>query len=48
MLDSQLKVATRTETALEVKNLRVVFNTYAGVLKALDGIGLTVYKAEVL
>ncbi|MDG7001430.1 MAG: ABC transporter ATP-binding protein [Nitrososphaerota archaeon] len=34
--------------ALEVKDLRVVFKTYAGVVKALDGIDLTVYKGEVL
>ena len=38
----------RNEPALEVKGLRVVFNTYAGVVKALDGIDLTVYKGEVL
>ena len=38
----------RNEPALEVRGLRVVFNTYAGVVKALDGIDLTVYKGEVL
>lgn len=36
------------EPALQVNGLRVVFNTYAGVVKALDGIDLTVYKGEVL
>ena len=33
---------------LRVSNLRVSFNTYAGEVKALDGIGLTVRKGEVL
>ena len=47
MLDSQTQVG-KSETALEVKGLRVVFNTYAGVVKALDGIDLSVYKGEVL
>ena len=47
MLDSQTQLAHR-EPSLEVKDLRVVFNTYAGVVKALDGINLTVYSGEVL
>ncbi len=46
-MDSQ-KQLTRRETALEVKNLKVVFHTYAGVVKALDGIDLTVYRGEVM
>ena len=33
---------------LKVSNLRVSFNTYAGEVKALDGIELTVGKGEVL
>ncbi|MDG7007757.1 MAG: ABC transporter ATP-binding protein [Nitrososphaerota archaeon] len=33
---------------LRVSNLRVSFNTYAGEVKALDGIELTVRKGEVL
>jgi peptide/nickel transport system ATP-binding protein len=33
---------------LKVSNLRVSFNTYAGEVKALDGVGLTVRKGEVL
>ncbi len=36
------------QPALEVKDLRVVFKTYAGTVKALDGINLKVYKGEVL
>ncbi len=46
-MDSQEQVKD-SEPALEVKNLRVVFKTYAGVVKALDGIDLTVHKGEVL
>jgi peptide/nickel transport system ATP-binding protein len=33
---------------LKVSDLRVSFNTYAGEVKALDGVGLTVRKGEVL
>ena len=33
---------------LRVSNLRVNFNTYAGAVKALDGVDLTVRKGEVL
>src|SRR5271165_2951470 len=47
MLDSQTEL-TRREPSLQVKDLRVIFNTYAGVVKALDGIDLTVYSREVL
>jgi ABC-type dipeptide/oligopeptide/nickel transport system ATPase component len=34
------------EVLLEVRDLRVNFYTYAGVVKALDGIGFNVYKGE--
>jgi peptide/nickel transport system ATP-binding protein len=34
------------EVLLEVRDLRVNFYTYAGVVKALDGIGFEVYKGE--
>ncbi len=37
-----------SDAALEVKDLRVVFKTYAGVVKALDGIDLKVSKRELL
>ena len=47
MMDQQQQFSSSTP-ALEVKNLRVIFNTYAGVVKALDGIDLKVYKREVL
>src|SRR5579872_2225965 len=47
MLESQTQL-TKGDPALEVKDLRVVFNTYAGVVKALDGINLKVYRREVL
>ena len=33
---------------LEVKDLRVVFHTYAGDVKALDGVNLTVRRHEIL
>src|SRR5437773_4353161 len=39
---------TETLAFLEVKNLRVIFDTYAGVVKALDGIALKVYRRQVL
>src|SRR5579872_2971270 len=47
MLEARIQ-KERNDPALEVRGLRVVFNTYAGVVKALDGIDLTVYKGEVL
>ncbi|MCL4518060.1 MAG: ABC transporter ATP-binding protein [Thaumarchaeota archaeon] len=45
MMNSQVQ---KGQPALEVKDLRVVFKTYAGTVKALDGINLKVYKGEVL
>jgi oligopeptide/dipeptide ABC transporter ATP-binding protein len=47
MLESQTELS-KGEPSLEVKDLRVIFNTYAGVVKALDGINLKVYHGEVL
>jgi peptide/nickel transport system ATP-binding protein len=47
MMDSQRQLS-RGEPALEVKDLRVIFNTYAGVVKALDGVEIKVYKREML
>ena len=38
----------RKEDVLAIRDLRVTFNTYAGVVKALDGIELTVRKGEIL
>jgi len=38
----------KSTPVLEVKDLRVVFNTYAGVVKALDGVDLTLNKREIL
>jgi peptide/nickel transport system ATP-binding protein len=46
-MESQPQLA-KGEPSLEVRNLRVIFNTYAGVVKALDGIDLKVYHGEVL
>ena len=40
--------AKSSDSPLEVKDLRVVFKTYAGIVKALDGIDLKVSKSEVL
>ena len=36
------------DTLLEIDNLRVNFYTYQGIVKALDGINLTINKAETL
>jgi len=36
------------ETLISVKNLKTNFYTYAGVVKALDGINLDIYKGETL
>jgi peptide/nickel transport system ATP-binding protein len=38
----------RTEEILKVSDLRVTFHTYAGDVKALDGVELTVKKGELL
>ena len=40
--------ATANVPALQVRNLRVVFHTYAGEVQAIDGVNLTVYKHELL
>jgi len=42
------KVATESQTVLTVSNLKVTFHTYAGDVKALDGVELIVRKGEVL
>lgn len=47
MLEPQTQV-DEDQLSLEVKDLKVIFNTYAGVVKALDGIDLKVYRGEVL
>ncbi len=39
---------TSDQNVLEVKDLRVVFHTYAGEVKALDGVDITVRRREVL
>ncbi len=36
------------ETLLKIRNLKTYFFTYAGVVKALDGINLDVYKGETM
>jgi peptide/nickel transport system ATP-binding protein len=41
-------IALQVPEVLKVTNLRVSFNTYAGAVKALDGVELTVKKGEVL
>ncbi len=40
--------ATETPNILEIKDLKVSFHTYAGDVKALDGIELSVRKGELL
>jgi peptide/nickel transport system ATP-binding protein len=42
------KVARIGQSVLEVKDLRVVFHTYAGEVKALDGVNLTLNRREIL
>jgi len=46
MTEEPLLVAR--EAVLEVKGLRVNFHTYAGEVKALNGVELTVRKGEIL
>ncbi len=46
-MDTQRQLVRR-DAALEVKNLKVVFHTYAGIVKAIDGVDLTVLKREVV
>jgi oligopeptide/dipeptide ABC transporter ATP-binding protein len=41
-------LVTSKEAVLEVKGLRVNFHTYAGEVKALNGVELTVKKGEIL
>ena len=38
----------RGEVALSVKDLKVVFHTYAGDVKALEGVNLEVHRGEIL
>jgi oligopeptide/dipeptide ABC transporter ATP-binding protein len=47
LTDSQSQLS-ESKRALEIRNLRVVFRTYAGIVKAIDGIDLTVYRHELL
>jgi len=42
------KQASVGDVALEVRNLKLVFRTYAGQVKALDGIDFTVRKGHIL
>ena len=42
------RVSETGAPVLEVKDLRVVFHTYAGDVKALDGVNLTVRRHEIL
>lgn len=42
------RVSETGAPVLEVKDLRVVFHTYAGEVKALDGVNLTVNRHEIL
>ena len=42
------KVSDIGASVLELKDLRVVFRTYAGEVKALDGVNLTLNRREIL
>jgi len=44
----QTTVEAMPEDVLVIRNLRVSFNTYAGQVKALDGIDLSVRRGEIL
>jgi peptide/nickel transport system ATP-binding protein len=44
----QQKQVFKREAALEVRNLKVIFHTYAGIVKAIDGVDLTVHRKELL
>src|SRR3990170_124049 len=39
---------TQNDLVLEVKDLRLDFNTYRGAVKALNGVNFKLYKHEVL
>jgi peptide/nickel transport system ATP-binding protein len=46
-LESQKQVSV-ADVALQVKNLKLDFKTYAGRVKALDGVNITLHKGEIL
>lgn len=41
-------VRNLSEILLEVKNLKTVFHTYDGTVKAVDGLDLTIYRGEIV
>jgi peptide/nickel transport system ATP-binding protein len=45
-LQSQQEESKTSKPVLEVKDLRVVFHTYAGTVKALEGVNLTLLEGE--
>lgn len=45
-MDPDFRPTLGPKPVLEMKNVRVVFHTYAGIVKALDGIDLKLYKGE--
>jgi len=40
--------STKSQDVLTVNNLKVTFHTYAGDVKALDGVNLSVRRGELL
>jgi len=44
----EVNLSELPETLLKIRNLKTYFFTYAGVVKALDGINLDVYKGETM
>jgi peptide/nickel transport system ATP-binding protein len=48
MNQQQQQIEQGREVSLEVKDLKVTFHTYAGTVKALDGVDLVLYKREML
>ena len=45
-MQSQQEESKTSKPVLEVKDLRVVFHTYAGTVKALEGVNLTLLEGE--
>lgn len=46
LTDRSTQLSTPPNAVLEMKNVKVIFRTYAGIVKALNGVDLTLYKGE--
>lgn len=45
-MQSQQEMSRTSKPVLEIRDLRVVFHTYAGTVKALEGVNLTLFEGE--